>query len=137
DLCLKKEDIFFFDIGPIFENHEGDIGRTFSIGSNTEIKKCCEDAENIWWEVRDHWHHQGVSGRDLYKFAQSAADRRGWNLSLHEANGHRIADFPHAARARGTIEALELAPSADRWILEIQIRHPLKPFGAFYEDLLN
>jgi len=22
------------------------------------------------------------------------------------------------------------------WILEIQIAHPTKPFGAFYEDLL-
>lgn len=31
----------------------------------------------------------------------------------------------------------EKAPTANRWILEIQIRHPSRNFGAFYEDLLS
>jgi hypothetical protein len=58
-------------------------------------------------------------------------------LSLKKAAGHRIADFPHTARRRGSIEKLEYIPATNRWILEIQIRHPEKPFGAFFEDLLN
>jgi methionyl aminopeptidase len=53
------------------------------------------------------------------------------------ADDHRIADFPHAARTRGSIEGFEQTPAPNRWILEIQIRHPSKTFGAFYEDLLN
>jgi hypothetical protein len=27
-------------------------------------------------------------------------------------------------------------PALRRWMLEIQIAHPTRPFGAFYEDLL-
>ncbi|MFP3748232.1 (Fe-S)-binding protein, partial [Achromobacter sp. SIMBA_011] len=30
----------------------------------------------------------------------------------------------------------DACPNAGLWILEIQIAHPTKPFGAFYEDLL-
>jgi len=134
---LGENDIFFFDIGPIFDGHEGDVGRPFVVGNDSEMHRCCSDAEKIWHEVRDHWRQHQVTGRELYKFAESRAESRGWQLSLQDANGHRIADFPHAARIRGSVEEFEQKPAADRWILEIQIRHPEKSFGAFYEDLLN
>ena len=78
-----------------------------------------------------------MTGEELYKFAEECAVARGWRLSLQKANGHRISDFPHVARIRGSIEGFLEKPSANRWILEIQIRHPSKAFGAFYEDLLN
>lgn len=136
DVVLAENDIFFLDIGAIYNNHEGDVARPFYLGTDPEMKKCCFDAEEIWFEVRNYWHEKKVSGGKLYEFAKMSASARGWILSLHEANGHRIADFPHAARSRGTIEGFEATPSADRWILEIQIRHPVRPFGAFYEDLL-
>jgi hypothetical protein len=32
---------------------------------------------------------------------------------------------------------LDYKPSADVWILEVQIRHPSREFGAFYEDILT
>ncbi len=134
---LKENDIFFFDIGPVFEDHEGDVGRPFVLGNDLEMQKCCRDAEEIWHEVYDHWKANAVSGAELYSFAANRAEMRGWLLSLQKANGHRIADFPHAARARGSIEEFSTKPAPNRWILEIQIRHPEKPFGAFYEDLLN
>ncbi|MGZ3722163.1 MAG: M24 family metallopeptidase [Bdellovibrionales bacterium] len=134
---LKENDIFFFDIGPIWDGHEGDVGRPFTVGHDPEMKKCCEDAEKLWHEVRDKWKSTGATGSELYKFANERAIALGWRLSLQKANGHRIADFPHAARGRGSIENYEKNPQANRWILEIQIRHPEKPFGAFYEDLLN
>jgi methionyl aminopeptidase len=31
---------------------------------------------------------------------------------------------------------VDFRPSALRWMLEIQIRHPKRNFGAFFEDLL-
>src|SRR4051812_43956588 len=34
EVRLKENDIFFFDIGPIFEGHEGDVGRPFVVGQN-------------------------------------------------------------------------------------------------------
>ncbi len=134
---LKENDIFFFDLGPIFENHEGDVGRTFAIGSDKEMIKCAHDVEQIWIETRDHWYRTHVSGKDLYAFAAQSAESRGWQLILKGASGHRVSDFPHIAKRRGVMGRFKEKPIENRWILEIQIRHPTRNFGAFYEDLLN
>jgi Xaa-Pro aminopeptidase len=136
NVALKEDDIYFLDIGPVFGGHEGDVGRTFVLGNDPEMRRCRQDAEEIWRLTRDRWN-QGVKGPDLYSFASAQAEARGWRLLLEKANGHRIADFPHAARARGSVENFTGVPAPNRWILEIQIRHPEKPFGAFYEDLLS
>lgn len=136
-VVLAQNDIFFFDIGPIFSDHEGDVGRAFTVGADEEMKRCCADVETIWSEVRQHWLTSQASGEALYAFAQDRARARNWILSLQKANGHRIADFPHAARERRSIEGFAQRPAPNRWILEIQIRHPNRPFGAFYEDLLS
>jgi Xaa-Pro aminopeptidase len=137
EVRLEKNDIFFIDIGPVFNDHEGDVGRTCAVGHEPDHHKCAQDARQIWLEVRDRWYRLGSTGPELYSFAAEQAESRGWKLSLQKANGHRIADFPHAARFRGSIESWTETPASHRWILEIQIRHPEKPFGAFYEDLLN
>src|SRR5690606_28079463 len=63
---LGEDDIFFLDIGPLFEGHEGDIGRTFAIGNDEDMKRCAADVETIWYEVRDHWRQNKVSGEGLY-----------------------------------------------------------------------
>ena len=135
--ALAESDIYFLDLGPIFDDHEGDVGRAFTVGNDPEMKRCCADVEAIWHEVRRHWEETQISGKELYDFAIARAESRGWKLSLQKANGHRIADFPHAAKARGSIEEFQGKPAPDRWILEIQIRHPTRNFGAFYEDLLH
>ncbi len=134
---LQENDIFFIDIGPVFSDHEGDVGRPFFVGHDPVMMKCCQDAETIWYQVREHWLKHKATGHELYAFASQAAKDLGWDLMLKKANGHRVADFPHTARQRGTVEHFQQTPTANRWILEIQIRHPIKPFGAFYEDLLN
>lgn len=134
---LGENDIFFFDLGPIFDGHEGDVGRTFAVGDDPEMLRCCRDVETIWREVREYWETKQAHGAELYAFARERAEARGWILSLEKANGHRIADFPHAAKNRGSVEEFPGLPQADRWILEIQIRHPSRAFGAFYEDLLR
>jgi Xaa-Pro aminopeptidase len=136
NLILKENDIYFLDIGPIFNGHEGDIGRPFVVGSDFEMEKCCRAASLIWHEVRNHWVSTNASGKELYEFARTSAESHGWLISLREANGHRISDFPHAVRIRGSIEGFEQKPAPNRWILEIQIRHVTKIYGAFYEDLL-
>jgi methionyl aminopeptidase len=134
---LQENDIYFLDIGPIFDGHEGDVGRSFALGHDHEMQRCCRDVEIIWNETRDFWKAEKATGGRLYDFARAAAGKRGWELLLNQANGHRIADFPHAARARGSIEEFPACPVPDRWILEIQIRHPSRPFGTFFEDLLR
>lgn len=136
-VILAENDVFFLDLGPVYAGHEGDVGRAFAVGSDPEMNRIARDVETIWKRVRDHWTQTQESGAKLYAFATQEAQALGWELSLHEANGHRIADFPHAAKRRGTIEGLDFKPSSSRWILEIHIKHPTRPFGAFYEDLLR
>ncbi|MBN21249.1 MAG: (Fe-S)-binding protein [Bdellovibrionaceae bacterium] len=136
-IVLKENDLFFFDLGLIYHDHEGDVGRPFVLGSDSEMNRCCKDVEEIWGEVRNYWKENNASGSELYSFAQKCAKKRDWILNLKKANGHRIADFPHSARSRGSIEAFEEKPASNRWILEIQICHPDRRWGAFFEDLLN
>jgi Xaa-Pro aminopeptidase len=133
---LQENDIFFLDLGPIWDGFEGDAGATFVTGKNIEMKKCAEDAENIYKIVAQYWVTEKVSGQELYLFAQAKAESLGWKMSLNEANGHRLSEFPHALHHKGSIADLNFRPSPHLWVLEIQIRHPSLPFGAFYEDLL-
>lgn len=136
-VVLKENDVFFVDIGPVFNDHEGDCGKTFVVGNDPEHHAVIKASEEIYNEVKNHWKETGKSGVELYEFAQGEAKKRGYVMTTTSADGHRIGDFPHAIYHKGSLIDFEDKPSAQRWILEIQIRHPEKPFGAFYEDMLS
>jgi Xaa-Pro aminopeptidase len=136
DIVLQKDDLFFLDIGPVFEGHEGDVGDTFVLGNNPSHQKIASDAKLVFEETKQEWQRSGKSGEELYDFAQASAQAKGWVLSLSGASGHRVSDFPHAIHYRGKLKTLDATPSSDRWILEIHILDPAKRFGAFFEDLL-
>lgn len=136
-IVLQENDIFFIDIGPIFFGHEGDCGKTFCIGNQPEYVAIIKASEDIFQEVRDCWKQTGKSGTELYEFAQECAKKRNYIMTLNGASGHRIGDFPHAIHHKGLLKSFNEKPSSQRWILEIQIRHPEKPFGAFFEDMLS
>ncbi|MEO5667179.1 MAG: M24 family metallopeptidase [Bdellovibrionota bacterium] len=135
DLRLGDNDIFFLDLGLVWNGYEADAGRTFVVGSDVEHLKCRDDARRIFEEVATHWSNNKVSGVALYDFAIKSARSRGWILNL-DLNGHRLGDFPHALVHKGSLQDFAEVPSPKRWVLEIQIRHPSKSFGAFFEDLL-
>ena len=82
-----------------------------------------------------HWRTTRCSGKALYDFAEQVAVKHGWRLNV-EIRGHRVSDFPHAIYKAGDLGDFEDVPQVGLWILEIQIAHPSKPYGAFYEDLL-
>jgi Xaa-Pro aminopeptidase len=134
-VVLGDNDIFFIDIGPVFEHWEGDGGDTFIVGRDAERERCAMDARAVFHAARRRWLTDGLSGQALYEFAAAEAARLGWVLNL-DMNGHRICDFPHAAIFKGSLAQIDFAPSAGLWVLEIQIRHPGEPFGAFFEDIL-
>ena len=67
--------------------------------------------------------------------AEKEAEKIGVVL-LPKVDGHRVGDFPHQVFFRGGIAELDFKPGAGVWILEIQLRHPTLPFGAFFEDSL-
>jgi Xaa-Pro aminopeptidase len=134
-VVLGKDDIFLIDIGPVWEQWEGDGGDTFVTGSDPEMARCAKDARTLFHLVRKKWEKESATGKVLYDYATDAASQMGWQLNL-DLSGHRLSDFPHAALYDGPMATLDFTPSPLRWVLEIHIRHPTKPFGAFFEDML-
>ncbi|TCV92049.1 metallopeptidase family M24 [Luteibacter rhizovicinus] len=135
DTVLGEDDIFFVDLGLVFEGHEGDVGDTFAAGNDPIASACAMAARTIFDAVASEWRENSTTGRALYDFAARQADVAGWVLN-HETKGHRVGDYPHAIWKAGDLGDFEGEPAAGLWILEIQIRHPDLPVGAFYEDLL-
>ena len=135
DRMLGEDDVFFVDLGAVWEGHEGDAGDTFVTGSDPEMHACAKAARDLWAIVAGRWGDQRPSGEALYAYAAEQAEAMGWRLNL-EIRGHRVSDFPHAIYRAGALGDFALCPSTGLWILEIQIAHPIRPFGAFFEDLL-
>jgi Xaa-Pro aminopeptidase len=135
DPRLADDDIFFIDLGIVWDGHEGDAGATFVVGDDAEMKACADASKTLFDEVEAHWRAGGASGTALYDFARARAEALGWRLNL-DIKGHRVSDFPHAIFKAGKLGDFDLCPDVGVWILEIQIAHPTRPFGAFYEDLL-
>jgi Xaa-Pro aminopeptidase len=137
DPVLGDNDIYFIDMGPVFLGHEGDAGDTFTTGSDPEMVACAAAVRTLYDRVQAIWRQGGIGGTALYEAAAREAEAMGWVLNL-EIKGHRVSDYPHRALPPGgQLGTLDREPGAGLWILEIQIRHPTRPFGAFFEDLLD
>ncbi|MCU7645551.1 aminopeptidase P family protein [Pseudomonas piscis] len=135
DPQLGENDLFFIDLGVVWDRHEGDCGATFVVGDDAEMHACAAAAKSLFDLVYEHWKTQRVTGPELYRYAEEQAHAMGWLLNL-DIKGHRVSDFPHAIYRAGDLGDFAACPQVGLWILEIQIAHPTRPFGAFYEDLL-
>lgn len=133
---LQEEDIFFIDIGPVFENHEADYGETFTLGNEFEHKLIANASRKLFDLVSAFWKTERPSGQRLYGFAEAEARRLGYHLNLG-SDGHRIGDFPHQIHFKGSLEECQDSVVPNAWILEIHLWNPQRTFGAFFEDLLT
>ena len=133
---LGENDIYFIDLGLVFEGHEGDVGDTFVMGHAPDKQACADAARELFRVTADAWRQQDLTGEALYAFAEQQAKAMGWRLN-HQIKGHRVSDFPHSVHKAGDLGEYAEQPSSGLWILEIQIAHPTEPYGAFYEDLLT
>lgn len=136
DNVLLEDDIFFIDLGVVWDGHEGDAGDTFVTGDHAGKRACARAARQLWFEVAAKWRAEGPGGPALYQFAQARAQAMGWTLNL-DIQGHRVSDFPHAIYKAGSLGDFSACPDTGLWILEIQISDPAGTCGAFYEDLLS
>ncbi len=134
-VVLGEHDIFFLDIGPVHAGCEGDAGDTFVVGDDPEMRRAVTDVHDLWHQLRSEWTERSVTGIDLYHLGEEGAQAMGWRLNL-DLTGHRLSSFPHRAHYDGTLAEVDFTPSDLLWVLEVQIRHPDRPFGAFFEDLL-
>jgi Xaa-Pro aminopeptidase len=134
-VVLGRDDLWFIDVGPLWRNHECDYADSFATGVDPDRQRIVRDLHAVFERTQAHWRASQATGAELYRFAAAEAAARGWQLDLEMA-GHRLGEFPHAAFHDGLLSRAGFRPSAGLWMLEIQLRHPDKPFSAFFEDLL-
>jgi len=149
DLVIQKDDILFFDFGPVFEDWEADFGRTYVIGNDPLKHKLRNDIETAWYETK-HWFRQQnkLTGGELYHYTVELAKRYGWTFGGPIA-GHIIGQFPHEKLEPHT-QDLYVHPENNKdmfapdkngkpreWILEIHFVDTEKQIGGFFEQLLT
>lgn len=135
NLKLQKEDIYFLDIGPVIKGHEADIGHTYTVGQNLKYANIQKTAKEVFFEVQKKWQSSDLSGIELYNYAKSETEKRGYIFNVNMA-GHRLGDFPHALFYKGKLSDFDKTPIENLWVLEIHIIDKSHEFGAFYEDVL-
>lgn len=146
--AVEADDTVYVDLGPVFEDWEADIGRTYVAGTSAEKQRLVNDLEKVFVRVQEHAHrHPDITGADLYAHACEVADTFGWAFGGLVA-GHIVSEFPHAA-IPGEMNDTLIGPNnptrlsdpdahgrVRHWILEIHLVDKARTFGGFYERLL-
>jgi Xaa-Pro aminopeptidase len=147
--AVGPDDIVYLDLGPVFEEWEADIGRSYSLGQDPEKKRLVADLPRLFDIVKAHYEASpDITGAELYRFAQQAAEAEGWLFGGVIA-GHIVGEFPHAQRVPGDRDQHRIAPANRKrmrdpdangherhWILEIHLVDKTRSFGGFYERLV-
>lgn len=150
DLTLQKDDILFFDFGPVFENWEADIGKTFVIGENSVKIKLKNDTEQAWTEGKEFYQRnkEQLTGADFYNYTKDLAVKYGWEYG-NEHCGHLVGNFPHEkiiGEERINYihpDNTELMSNKDKngnerfWIYEIHFIDRKNEIGGFFEQLVS
>jgi Xaa-Pro aminopeptidase len=134
-VILGADDLWFVDVGPLWQDHESDYAETFVVGGDPERHRLVRDVRAVFDLASRHWRATRATGVELYRFAAETAQSLGWQLDPGVA-GHRVGAYPHAQYHDGSLADAAFTPSAGLWMLEIQLRRPDLPYSAFFEDLL-
>lgn len=150
NLILQNDDILFFDFGPVFENWEADIGKTYVLGNDSQKLKLKQDTEKAWLEGKEFYDNNklDLTGADFYEYTQKLAIKYGWHYgNIH--CGHLIGNFPHEKIiGEETINYIhpdnnQLMCELDKngnerfWIYEIHFIDKKLEIGGFFEQLLS
>jgi Xaa-Pro aminopeptidase len=148
DLVIQEDDILFFDFGPIIDEWEADLGRTYVVGNNPEKTKLKKDVEKAWNETKAWFDNKTeMRASTLFQFVVEKANELGWEFG-GEIAGHLIGEFPHERLEPGNYQLYVhpenqndmFLPDANgnkrHWILEIHFVDRARKIGGFYEQLL-
>lgn len=145
---IAADDTVYVDLGPVFEEWEGDVGRTYLMGDDPTKARLIADLERIFEVGQAHFHATpDITGAALYDFVSQQSEAAGWKFGGSIA-GHVVSEFPHA-RLPGDKELNRISPRNPRpmrepdglgqvrhWILEVHLVDSARTFGGFYERLL-
>jgi Xaa-Pro dipeptidase len=145
---ISADDMVFVDLGPVFDEWEADVGRTYVVGGDPAKQRLCADLPRVFDALKDHFDgHPDVTGAELYAVAQQQAEAAGWLFGGAIA-GHLVGEFPHA-RIPGDKDLHRISPAnptrmrdpddlgqTKYWIIEVHLTDRARTFGGFYERLL-
>ena len=150
NLTIKEDDILFFDFGPVFENWEADVGKTYVTGNNAQKLKLKQDVELAWHEGKAFYqaNKETLTGADFYNYTKKLAKKYGWEYGNHHC-GHLIGNFPHET-ILGEEETNYIHPNNHElmsnkdvngnerfWIYEIHFVNTELEIGGFFEQLVS
>lgn len=149
NLTIAKDDILFFDFGPIFEGVEADFGRTYVLGNDPNKHKLNHALPRIFQDVKAHYlSNPKQTGQQLFEYMEQRVHQDGWTYGGPHC-GHLIGEFPHERRLGEVpenyicpentlpMDALDITGQPRHWILEVHLISPCQQYGGFYEDLLT
>jgi Xaa-Pro aminopeptidase len=149
NLTIQDDDILFLDFGPILEDWEADIGRTYVVGSDPYKHKLKRDVELAWLEANEWFGGQSkLTGSEFFHYVMGLTAKYGWTYG-NEMAGHIIGQFPHEKLEPQNYRLYVhkdnhndmLLPAADGhtrdWILEIHFVDAARKIGGFFEQLLR
>ena len=77
NLRLKLDDILFLDFGPIFNNWEADLGRTFVLGTDPIKLKLSRDVEKSWKMAKSYFDSNlTLTASSLYHYVVNLAKKK-------------------------------------------------------------
>ena len=150
NLTIQKDDILFFDFGPVFDDWEADVGKTYVVGNNDKKLKLKQDVELAWKEGKEYFdlNKAKLTGADFYHYTKKLAEKYGWEYGNHHC-GHLIGNFPHET-ILGEDEKNYIHPNNNQlmsdkdingeeryWIYEIHLIDRELEIGGFFEQLLS
>jgi Xaa-Pro dipeptidase len=147
---IGDDDILFLDLGPVFDDWEADVGRTYVLGDDPRKHALKRDVEIAWREGHELFHRKRgeLTGSELFQLTVDLAHKMGWALGGPHA-GHLIGAFPYAPlQADKTINYIRpendkpmCTPDANgnrrQWIYEIHFIDPERRIGGFFEQWLG
>ena len=101
DRLIQPDDIVFFDFGPIFEDWEADLGRTYVLGNDPIKARIRHDIEAAWHVAKAHFMATpDITSAALYRFVVELTHSLGWeNPQAH--CGHLIGKRRDDVRSDG------------------------------------
>jgi Xaa-Pro dipeptidase len=145
---IEADDTVFVDLGPVFDEWEADVGRTYVMGDDPDKHRLCQDLPKVFDSLKAHFDtHPDVTGAELYAHAHRCAEDAGWLFGGAIA-GHIVGEFPHAHIPgdkdlyRASPANLERMRAPDAlgqtkfWILEVHLVDSTRSWGGFYERIL-
>ena len=146
---IENDDILFIDLGPIVDNYEADIGRTYVLGNDAQKLKLKRDVEKAWYEIKEWVQPQTtLKASELFQYVVDKTREYGWEFG-GEIAGHIVGKYPHEQPADPTSLELDIHPenhndiflpdaegNQRHWILELQFVDKENEIGGYFEQLL-